>query len=118
MTDIHSSITGVRDALMRVKLYHWPIMGTLTKDDTKKAQLLNTYFASVFTRGNTYNIPILTQHAAEPLAYIERTPDMAEKKLKKPKLIKSAGPDGQHQRVLLVIASTISLPLSLMNKVI
>jgi hypothetical protein len=88
--------------------------GTLTKDDTKKAQLLNNFFASVFTRENTDGMPILTQrHTGVPLAHIEITPGIVEKKLKKLKPTKSAGPDGLHPRVLLETASAISLPLSI-----
>ena len=76
--------------------------------------MLNNFFASVFTIENTDNMPILMQrHTGEPLAHVEITPGMVEKKLKKLKPTKSAGPDGLHPRVLLETASTISLPLSL-----
>ena len=64
--------------------------GLLTKDDSKKAQLLNNLFTSVFTKENMDNMPDLSQRPT-----------------------KSQGPDGFHPRVLQETESSINLPLSL-----
>ena len=88
--------------------------GSLTKDDSKKAQLLNNLFTSVFTKENMDNMPDLSQrHPGEPIMSLEITVEMVEKKLKKQRPTKSQGPDGFHLRVLQETASTINLPLSL-----
>ena len=87
--------------------------GTLTKDDHTKAQLLNNFFASVFTCENTERMPNMRQrHRGAPLDNLVITEDMSKKKLRKLKPTKSSGPDGLHPRVLQETASTISLPLS------
>ena len=87
--------------------------GTLTKDDHTKAQLLNNFFASVFTCENTEMMPNMRQrHRGAPLDNLVITEDMLKKKLRKLKPTKSSGPDGLHPRVLQETASTISLPLS------
>ena len=88
--------------------------GSLTKDDTKKAQLLHSFFASVFTKENLDTLPSLNQrHMGEPLTDIPITPEMVKKKLKKLKPTNSAGPDGLHPRVLLESTSSICIPLSM-----
>ena len=79
----------------------------------KKAQFLNKFFTSVFTRENTSNIPKLgTIHTGTPLTHIEITPEKVEKKPLKLKVTKYAGPDGFHPRILKEMASSICLPLS------
>ena len=87
---------------------------SLTKDDSKKAQLLNNFFASVFTRENMDNMPDLSpRHPGEPIRSLEITAEMVEQKLKKLRPSKSPGPDGFHPRVIQETTSTINLPLSL-----
>ena len=65
--------------------------GTLTQDDTEKAELLNTCFSSVFTREDESTKMTLEQREyTMPVNDMIITPDMVEKKLKKLKSTKSA----------------------------
>ena len=87
--------------------------GKLTGDDVTKADLLNSFFVSVFTRENT-DIPVLEdKHQIKDSVNISFTTDIIEKKLKELKITKSAGPDGFHPRVLNEISTSIKLPLSI-----
>lgn len=86
--------------------------GSLTRDDETKAELLNSFFTSVFTQEDLTNIPTLEPKAVrEHLRNIQITPEMILKKLLKLKSSKSAGPDGIHPKVLIETANNISLPL-------
>ena len=69
--------------------------GNLTSDDTTKAELLNQYFASVFTNEDLVNIPDIAQkyHGLDGINMTFNT-EQVEKKLRKLKTTKSAGPDG------------------------
>jgi len=85
----------------------------LTGDDETKADLLNSFFVSVFTHENT-DIPVLEdKHQIKDSINISFTTDSIEKKLKKLKITKSAGPDGFHPRALSEISPSIKLPLSI-----
>ena len=78
---------------------------------------LKSFFASVLTKENLDTMPSLNQrHMGEPLTDIPITPEMVEKKLKKLKPTKSAGPDGLQHRVLLESAQSICIPLSMIFK--
>jgi len=84
--------------------------GKLTGDDETKADLLNSFFASVFTHENT-DIPVLEdKHQIKDSINISFTTDIIVKKLK---ITKSAGPDGFHPRVLSEISPSIKLLLSI-----
>ena len=84
--------------------------GKLTGDDETKADLLNSFFVSVFTHENT-DIPVLEdKHQIKYSINISFTTDIIEKKLK---ITKSAEPDGFHPRVLSEISPSIKLPLSI-----
>ena len=70
--------------------------GNLTSDDTTKAELLNQYFASVFTNEDLVNIPDIAQkyHGLDGINMTFNT-EQVERKFKP---TKSAGPDGFHQK--------------------
>ena len=88
--------------------------GSYTQDDLTKAQLLNTFFSSVFTRENTESMPtIAPRHDNKFLNDLTITPVIIAKKPKKLKPTKSAGPDGLHPRVLVETADTICYPLEI-----
>ena len=84
--------------------------GKLTGDDETKADLLNSFFVSVFTHENT-DIPVLEdKHQIKDGINISFTTDIIVKKLK---ITKSAGPDGLNLQVLCEISPSIKLPLSI-----
>ena len=66
------------------------------------ANILNEYFASVYTEEDTSEIPIvpIVYRGNNPLRKIEITVDKVKMKLKKLNSNKSAGPDGFHPRVI------------------
>ena len=87
--------------------------GILTGDDKLKADLLNHFFVSVFTHENTHIPDLAPKYLSKDSCEICFTTDVMEKKLKKLKVTKSAGPDGFHPRVLNEISPSIRLPLSI-----
>lgn len=88
--------------------------GTLTSDDKAKAELLNEYFVSVFTKEDTTEVPDLPHKQQTPNNQdVQFSTEVIERKLKKLKVTKSAGPDGFHPRVLCELSSSIKLPLSI-----
>ena len=88
--------------------------GRLTSDDEEKAELLNYYFTSMFIHEKLENIPNLESKIENPPPVeVVFSTEVVEKKLKKLKTIKSAGPDGFHPRVLHELAQSIKVPLSI-----
>ena len=86
--------------------------GELTTNDEEKAQVLNDFFSSVFTREDQTNIPEPTQREVpKPLTKVNFTAANIEKRLLKLKTSKSPGPDGLHPRILKELAKEISKPL-------
>ena len=86
--------------------------GELTTNDEEKAQVLNDFFSSVFTREDQTNIPELIQREVpKPLTKVNFTAANIEKRLLKLKTSKSPGPDGLHPRILKELAKEISKPL-------
>ena len=74
--------------------------GDRISDDSAKANLLNEYFASVFTLEDIENIPDIAQkYYGLETASTTFTIEQIEKKLRKLKTTKSAGPDGFHPRL-------------------
>ncbi len=87
--------------------------GKATCDQTK-AEVLNNFFTSVFTREMLSNIPILDMldKINTPLEKILITDELVKKKLDKLKPTKSPGPDGMHPRILKELSHVISGPLA------
>ena len=69
--------------------------GSLTSDDYEKEEIINKYFTSVFTREDTYTIPIMNEwQESVTLRDVIITPDLVKKKLNKLNVSKSAGTEG------------------------
>ena len=90
----------------------------MQKTAQEKADTLNEFFVSVFTREDKENIPIPTNRLIEEsLETIQITPDLVCKKLKKLSPEKSPGHDNWHPYFLREIADVFCIPLSfLFNK--
>ena len=87
---------------------------TYTSSDEEKANVLQNFFSSVFTREPPGDLLYFeTKDFKYKLTDIDITYDMVKKKLLKLKLNKSPGPDPIHPRVLHDTAETITYPLML-----
>eukprot|EP00794_Sanderia_malayensis_P001171 gene1171-540_t len=96
----------------------WMNSGGKTSGEKQKANVLNEFFSSVFSREDTSSIPDFPQHEiAEEMKSLKVTGEMVLKKLKKLNPNKSGGMDGISPRVLLECAESILTPVTaLMNK--
>ena len=88
--------------------------GSLTTTDKQKADELNSFFSSVFTREDTNNMPDnFTSRTDSMLMDIDFTRKDVAKKLFKMNPNKSPGPDGAAPRVLKELQEIIVEPLFL-----
>ena len=87
--------------------------GTLTVVDKERANILNNYFASVFTKEKDENLPHFEErYITHPLDELEITSETVEKSLSSMKAGKSQGPDMIHPRILKETSSQIIEPLT------
>ena len=83
--------------------------GRLQSDDCGKAETLNSYFQTVFTREELLNMPHFEQRFnGDPMISIDIDKDSVLAKLKNLKVTKSAGPDDVHPRILSEVAEEIA----------
>ena len=88
--------------------------GTLTENDQQKAEVLKTFFHSVFTDDSNQNdMPVFEPRTQKLLSHIV-SEDQMERALKSLKIDKSPGPDGLHPRVLKEVATEIAKPLTIL----
>ena len=87
--------------------------GEIIKDDKGKAEILNSFFASVFTKEDKQNIPEMQDRPFRDLLEdIDINMTRVRKILQELKQNKSPGPDGIHNRVLYEIRDEIAQPLT------
>ncbi len=81
--------------------------------NAEKAELLNSFFISVFTRENVESMPLITSSDIEPISNLVVTEESVQKKLMKLNPCKSSGPDELHPKVLKELSHVISKPLAM-----
>ncbi len=87
-----------------------------TDNDREKADILNNYFSSVFTK-EPDDVPELEQrNYTNFLQDVKITNDIVNKKLIKLNASKAQGPDGIHPRLIKEIANELTTPLTLLFK--
>ena len=94
--------------------------GDIVTTDDDKANTLNKFFSSVFTREDTTNLPNLNKASRSNgmlLTDVSIHEDIVVKKLKELDVSKAQGPDKVPSKVLKELASELSMPLTkLFNK--
>ena len=90
--------------------------GTLASDDREKAEVLNAFFASVFTKEDESSIPPVKEHKVDNVVEPMITREQVEKKLKTLNENKSPGPDGMHPYMLKHLAEEVGYPIYLLFK--
>ena len=90
--------------------------GTLTETEGETAEVLHTFFQSVFITEEDDNIPGVASQVKEGtvLEDIELTPDIVYKELRNLNPNKAAGPDGVNPMVLKACARPLAKPISLL----
>ena len=88
--------------------------GTLTDSDKEKTEVLNKFFASVFTQEDLSSIPDFQRENIEILEYTEITEKQVLDKLNKLNPNKAQGPDGMHPRFLKESSHAIAKPLTIL----
>ena len=87
--------------------------GTLTVVDKERANILNNYFTSVFTKEKDEKLPHFEErYITHPLEELEITSETVEKSLSSMKAGKSQGPDMIHPGILKETSSQIIEPLT------
>ncbi|XP_052786222.1 uncharacterized protein LOC128221661 [Mya arenaria] len=83
--------------------------GNLHGDDSSKAEILNEFFCSVFTKEDVTHIPDLDDRSeGHELLETLISEEMIMRHLQKLKISKSSGPDSFHPRVLKEVAEAIT----------
>jgi hypothetical protein len=83
----------------------------VTNDNKAMSELLNKYFASIFTVENLTNVPTLSVEGIEVLETIEMTDEKVYEALKKLKPNKTGGVDGLNSTFIIGVAEAIVEPL-------
>ena len=85
----------------------------MVSDGLRKTQILNKFFASLFTKENTNEIPIFeNRYERTVLRNFEITVDLVEKHIKQLNASKSLGPDNYHPKLLLKTVNEVKKPLT------
>ena len=87
---------------------------SLVFDDTKKANILQKQFSSVYTKEPYGETPSMENRTQAKVQNLQITTDMVRKKLKALDFNKSCGPDDIHPQLLSELADIISEPITLL----
>ena len=90
--------------------------GEIHSENLKKAELLNTFFTSVFTDENEDNMPEFETRTDKILEEINIDVNTVEKLLSQVKETKSQGPDGIHPKFIKETSRELSKPVSMLFK--
>ena len=85
--------------------------GTFVETDLDKAEVMNLFFSSVFTKDDASNPHLPDRQFNSTLSYVSCTIDDVLVELSKLNTNKSAGPDELHPRLLYELRNEIALPL-------
>ena len=86
--------------------------GNVATENKEKAEILNRYLSSVFTRENLGTVPPPTAYNGPLLDDICVSEEDVRIRLSRLKTSSSPGPDGIHPRILKETASSVSVPLT------
>ena len=93
--------------------------GSFTENDQEKANVLNNFFGSVFTKVETDDMPEVKSKCNTEIDSVTITEKQMMKELESLGVNKSPGPDEIHPRVLKELATQLSRPLTyLFNRTI
>ena len=89
--------------------------GETVSDDSRMADILNKFFASVFTKENVTSMPVPEQvfHGDAPLKNAHICPECIVTKIKKLKPGSAPGPDKITAKILLELKEELAIPLCL-----
>ena len=87
---------------------------SLVFDDKEKANLLQSQFASVFTKESLDNIPSFSMRSQAKISTIEIPVEEVEKKLRSLNTNKSYGPDEIPPNLIFKLAEILSEPLTIL----
>ena len=85
----------------------------LTDNNQEKANIMNEYFSTVFTKEPNGHIPTLEPRSRTEQPFIEILQENVNLLLKDLKISKSPGPDGLHPRFLKELCEQLCIPLTL-----
>ena len=84
----------------------------MQSESTAKAELLNDFFSSVFTREDDSDIPVLKPMCDTKLTDIDVSEDSIKTRLNNLKEDKAAGDDNLSPRILKAISDEIAFPVA------